>query len=32
MYDENEYDSDEDNEYNDLSPDIIAEFKYDKKN
>lgn len=30
-FDENEYDSDEDNEYIEFSPDIIAEFKYDKK-
>ena len=30
-FDENEYDSDEDNEYIEFSLDIIAEFKYDKK-
>ena len=30
-FDENEYDSDEDNEYIEFSPDIIAEFIYDKK-
>ena len=30
-FDENEYDSDENNEYIEFSPDIIAEFKYDKK-
>lgn len=30
-FEENEYDSDEENEYNEFSPDIIAEFKYDKK-
>lgn len=30
-FDENEYDSDENNEYIEFSLDIIAEFKYDKK-
>ena len=30
-FDENEYDDDENNEYIEFSPDIIAEFKYDKK-
>ena len=30
-FDENDYESDDDNEYNEFSADIIAEFKYDKK-
>lgn len=30
-FDENDYDSSEDNEYIEFSADIIAEFKYDKK-
>ena len=30
-FDENDYDSSEDNEYNDFTADIIAEFNYDKK-
>ena len=30
-FDENDYDSDENIEYNEYTPDIIEEFKYDKK-
>jgi len=30
-FEENDYDSSEDNEYNEFTADIIAEFNYDKK-